>query len=63
VVVGLILGPVAEAQLRRALQISLGDPMVLLQSPMSATLLAIAAIALVAPFVLKGMSRLRANDD
>ncbi len=39
VVVGLILGPVAESQLRRALQISLGDPMVLLQSPMSATLL------------------------
>ena len=37
VVVGLILGPVAESQLRRALQISLGDPMVLLQSPMSAT--------------------------
>ena len=39
VVVGLILGPVAESQLRRALQISLGDPMVLVQSPMSATLL------------------------
>ena len=33
VVVGLILGPVAEAQLRRALQISLGDPFVLVQSP------------------------------
>jgi putative tricarboxylic transport membrane protein len=63
VVVGLILGPVAEAQLRRALQISLGDPMVLLQSPMSATLLAIAAIALVAPFVLKGMSRFKASED
>ena len=63
VVVGLILGPVAEAQLRRALQISLGDPMVLLQSPMSATLLAIALVALVAPFALKGMSRFKASDD
>ena len=63
VVVGLILGPVAESQLRRALQISLGDPMVLLQSPMSATLLAIAAVALIAPFALKGMSRFKASDD
>jgi putative tricarboxylic transport membrane protein len=63
VVVGLILGPVAEAQLRRALQISLGDPMVLLQSPMSATLLGIAALALVLPFVLRGLSRFKASED
>ncbi|HVX99203.1 MAG TPA: tripartite tricarboxylate transporter permease [Pseudorhodoplanes sp.] len=63
VVVGLILGPVAESQLRRALSISLGDPMVLLQSPISATLLAIAAIALIAPFVMKGLRRFQADDD
>lgn len=63
VVVGLILGPVAEAQLRRALSISLGDPMVLLESPISATLLAVAALALVAPFVLKGLDRFRAQED
>jgi len=63
VVVGLILGPVAESQLRRALQISLGDPLVLLQSPMSATLLGIALLALIAPFVLKGMSRFKASED
>jgi putative tricarboxylic transport membrane protein len=63
VVVGLILGPVAEAQLRRALQISLGDPMVLVQSPISATLLAIALVALVAPFALRGMSRFKASED
>jgi putative tricarboxylic transport membrane protein len=63
VVVGLILGPVAESQLRRALQISLGDPMVLLESPMSATLLGIALLALIAPFALNGMSRFRASDD
>jgi putative tricarboxylic transport membrane protein len=53
VIVGLILGPMAEAQLRRALAISLGDPLVLVESPISATLLAIAALALVAPFVMK----------
>jgi putative tricarboxylic transport membrane protein len=63
VVVGLILGPVAESQLRRALSISLGDPLVLLQSPISATLLAIAFIALVAPFALRGLGRFRAAED
>jgi len=63
VVVGLILGPIAESQLRRALAISLGDPMTLLQSPMSATLLGIALIALVAPFVLKGLGRFKASED
>jgi putative tricarboxylic transport membrane protein len=34
--------------------------MVLLQSPMSATLL---GVALIAPFVLKGMSRFKASED
>jgi putative tricarboxylic transport membrane protein len=62
-VVGLILGPVAESQLRRALQISLGDPLVLVQSPISATLLALTAIALIAPFVLRGLGRFRASED
>jgi putative tricarboxylic transport membrane protein len=63
VVVGLILGPIAEAQLRRALSISLGDPMVLLRSPLSATLLTIAALALIAPFVLRGLSKLKREED
>jgi putative tricarboxylic transport membrane protein len=63
VIVGLILGPVAEAQLRRALSISLGDPLVLVQSPVSATLLAIAAIALIAPFVMNRLSQFRAPED
>ena len=63
VVVGLILGPVAESQLRRALSISLGDPMVLLQSPISATLLVIALVALAAPFVLRGLAQFQAVED
>jgi putative tricarboxylic transport membrane protein len=63
VVVGLILGPIAESQLRRALAISLGDPMTLLQSPISATLLGVALIALLAPFVLKGLGRFKASED
>src|ERR687895_268379 len=63
VVIGLILGPVAEQQLRRALSISLGDPLVLVQSPISATLLAVALIALVAPFVMQGPGRFKADTD
>src|SRR5688572_15163857 len=63
VVVGLILGPMAEAQLRRALSISLGDPMVLLESPISAVLLAVAALALVAPFALNSLGKFKKDDD
>jgi putative tricarboxylic transport membrane protein len=37
--------------------------MTLLQSPISATLLVVALIALVAPFVLKGLGRFKANED
>jgi putative tricarboxylic transport membrane protein len=37
--------------------------MALLQSPMSATLLGIALIALLAPFVLQGLGRFKANED
>ena len=63
VVVGLILGPRAEENLRRALQISIGDPWVLVQSPFAAVLLAIAAAALIAPFVMKGMNKFKAEED
>lgn len=63
VVVGMILGPMADVQLRRALQMSLGDPMVLLQHPGSATLICIAVVALVAPYVFRGLSRLRQDED
>ncbi|MBV0891176.1 tripartite tricarboxylate transporter permease [Paracoccus sp. Z118] len=63
VVVGLILGPMADSQLRRALQMSLGDPMVLLQHPGSATMIVIATVALIAPFVFRGLARFRAEED
>lgn len=53
VVVGLILGPMAEQQLRRALAISQGDPMTLVQSPLAAGLLALAAVALFLPIILR----------
>jgi putative tricarboxylic transport membrane protein len=62
-VVGLILGPMAETQLRRALSISLGDPLVILESPIAAGLLAMAALALIAPFVMRGLDRFKATED
>ncbi|MGH6922924.1 MAG: tripartite tricarboxylate transporter permease, partial [Propylenella sp.] len=52
VVVGLILGPLSEQQLRRALSISQGDPSVLVNSPISIVLYAIAALALFGPMLL-----------
>ena len=48
-VVGLILGPLAEQQLRRALAISQGDPSVLLHSPVAIILYLIAAVAVLLP--------------
>lgn len=53
IVVGLILGPLAEQQLRRALAISQGDWTVLVQSPVAAGLLGAALLALVVPLVLR----------
>jgi putative tricarboxylic transport membrane protein len=52
VIVGLILGPMAEAQMRNALSIGEGSWMVFLQRPMSATLLAVVVIVLVLPRLL-----------
>ena len=51
VVVGLILGPLAEQQLRRALAISQGDPSVLVHTPVALALYVIAAVALLLPVI------------
>jgi putative tricarboxylic transport membrane protein len=52
-VIGLILGPLAEQQMRRALAISQGDFLVFLREPLSATILAIAVIAWAGPMLWK----------
>ena len=56
--IGLILGPMAETQLRRALAIRQGDPMVLVGTPTSATLLALSLAVFLLPVLLR---RLRAT--
>lgn len=53
VIIGLILGPLAEQQMRRALAISQGDASVFLTHPLAASLLALAVVSLLAPLVLK----------
>jgi putative tricarboxylic transport membrane protein len=52
-VLGLVLGPLAELQCRRALAISEGDPSVFVTRPVCAVLLAMAAAALIAPVLVK----------
>jgi len=57
VIIGMILGPLAEQELRRALTISQGDMTVFLTRPLSASLLALAAIALFGPVLWKLANR------
>jgi putative tricarboxylic transport membrane protein len=52
-VIGLILGPLAETQFRRALSISQGDATVFLTQPISVALLAITALLLIAPWLIR----------
>ncbi len=57
VLVGMILGPLSEQQLRRALAISQGDPTVFLTRPIAASLLAVAAVILVGPPLVRLVRR------
>jgi putative tricarboxylic transport membrane protein len=59
VLVGMILGPLSEQQLRRALAISQGNPAVFLTRPIAAALLAIAAFIVVAPALFRLARRFR----
>jgi len=56
VVVGMILGPLAEAQLRNAMSIGEGSAMVFFQRPMSIALVIVVLCVLVLPRVAKRMS-------
>ena len=64
VLIGLILGPMAEMQFRRALAIGQGDPLTLVSTPLSATLIAISVAVLVVPYLLRksGLSKEKQPD-
>ena len=49
VIIGMILGPMAEQEFRRAMTISNGDLMIFLTKPISLALLVIALVAVVGP--------------
>jgi putative tricarboxylic transport membrane protein len=56
-IIGLILGPMAEQSLRQALTISMGSYTTFLTRPISATILAIAFLLLLSPWLLRWWSR------
>ncbi len=60
-VVGLILGPLAEQQFRRALSISQGDVSVFFTHPISLALLTIAVLLVITPILLRRRQRLAAE--
>ncbi|MDG4668156.1 tripartite tricarboxylate transporter permease [Mycobacterium sp. 236(2023)] len=62
IIIGVILGPRAELELRRALQLSDGDPSVLVHSPFSITLYTLVALALIVPLVWRFIAARRRGD-
>jgi putative tricarboxylic transport membrane protein len=56
-VIGLILGPIAEQQMRRALSISEGQFSIFVTEPIAATLLGLAALVLVGPPAWRRLQR------
>jgi putative tricarboxylic transport membrane protein len=59
VILGVILGPLMEAQFRRTLIVSDGDLSALVSRPLSVALLALAAAAVVLPYLPAILARLR----
>ena len=60
-VIGLILGPLAESQFRRALAISQGDPSVFFSHPISAGLLTLTALLVLVPWLVRFVKERRAQ--
>ncbi|MEC0247442.1 tripartite tricarboxylate transporter permease [Paenibacillus chitinolyticus] len=56
-VLGLVLGPMIENNMRRALTATNGDFMIFIQKPLSAVFLGIAVLWLLIPFILKKRGR------
>ncbi len=61
-IIGLILGPMAENSMRQALVISMGDYSTFVTRPISATILGIALLLLLLPFVLATLKRREKKD-
>lgn len=58
-ILGLVLSPLFETSMRQSLTMSLGNPMIFVSRPLSASLLAFAALALIVPIVMVAWRKLR----
>jgi putative tricarboxylic transport membrane protein len=58
-ILAVILGPLMEAQYRRAMSISQGDASIFVTRPISAVILGVAVVALIAPYIPALIRRLR----
>jgi putative tricarboxylic transport membrane protein len=63
IVLGVILGPLLEAQFRRAMSIAQGDLSIFITRPLSATILAFAVAAVVVPYLPRIIARLRGRHE
>jgi putative tricarboxylic transport membrane protein len=63
VIVGMLLGPMAEKQLRNALSISQGDWLVFLKQPLSAAIVGVTLLVLVTPYFLRKRGVRLGEDD
>ena len=60
-ILGLVLSPLFETSLRQSLTMSLGNPMIFVSRPLSAALLAFAALALIVPILMVAWRKLRSS--
>jgi len=63
VILGVILGPLMEAQFRRTLLVSDGDPSALVERPFALAVLVLAVLAVLGPALLGGARRIRGLGD
>ncbi|WP_163560372.1 tripartite tricarboxylate transporter permease [Halomonas sp. NO4] len=61
IILGLVLGPIAESELRRSLAMSQGDLTIFFTRPLSATLIVISCLLLIAAIVMPLRKRARMN--
>jgi putative tricarboxylic transport membrane protein len=62
IIIGVILGPLAEQQLRRAMQLTDGDPSALVSTPLSIALYAALVLAVLLPLVWRFVAKRRGDE-
>ncbi|MGE4284858.1 MAG: tripartite tricarboxylate transporter permease [Clostridia bacterium] len=61
-VIAIVLGPLAEVNMRRALILSEGSPIIFFQKPISAVILTLSALMIIMPFVSKFINKSKKGD-